>query len=145
MSRRSPATTTRPATTSSEEITARLKRLIEAFNRGDYEGATEIAHPEVEMVRTWEKSSLHGAEALREWLKPDAFHDQQGKLLAVTVVGDKALVHNNLRARGATSGIEVDVDSWAVWTFDADGLVTRVEFFLNHEEDQARAAAGIPA
>jgi hypothetical protein len=32
-----------------------------------------------------------------------------------------------------------------VWTFDADGLVTRVEFFLNHEEDQAREAAGIPA
>jgi hypothetical protein len=97
------------------------------------------------MVRSWEKSSLRGQAALREWLKPDAFEEQQGKLLAVTVAGDKALVHNNLRARGATSGIEVDVDSWAVWTFDADGLVTRVEFFLHHEEDQAREAAGIPA
>jgi hypothetical protein len=97
------------------------------------------------MVRSWEKSSLRGADALREWLKPDAFKEQQAKLLAVTVAGDKVLARQNLRARGATSGIEVDVDSWAVWTFDAEGLVTRVEFFLHHEEDQAHQAAGIPA
>jgi ketosteroid isomerase-like protein len=137
--------TTRPATTSSEEIAATLERLIEAFNRGDYEGATEIAHPDVEMVRSWEKSSLRGADALREWLKPDAFEDQQSKLLGVTVAGDKVLAHQNLRARGASSGIEIDVDSWGVWTFDADGLITRVEFFLQREEDQARQTAGIPA
>jgi ketosteroid isomerase-like protein len=118
---------------------------MEAFSRGDYEAATEIAHPEVELVRSWEKSSLHGPDALREWMKPDAFQDQQGKLLEVTVAGDKALGHQNLRAKGATSGIDIDVNSWCVWTFDADGLVTRVEFFLDHEEDQAREAAGIPA
>jgi hypothetical protein len=97
------------------------------------------------MTRSWEKSPLCGADALREWLKPDAFKEQHGKLLAVTIAGDKALVHQNLRAKGATSGIDIDVDSWAVWTFDADGLVTHVEFFLQHEEDQAREAAGVPA
>jgi hypothetical protein len=96
-------------------------------------------------VRSWEKSSLHGADALREWLKPDAFQEQEGKLLEVTIAGNKALGRQNLRARGATSGIDIDVDSWGVWTFDANGLVTRIEFFLQHEEDQARAAAGLSA
>ena len=40
--------------------------------------------------------------------------------------GDKVLVHQNTRARGAASGIELDIDTWAVWTLDDDGLVTRI-------------------
>jgi ketosteroid isomerase-like protein len=131
-------------TRSSEEITAQLERLTDAFNRGDFEAATAIAHPDVEFVRSWEKLPLRGAAALREWMEPDAFESQQSEILDLTVAGDKVLIHQHFRARGAGSGIDIDIDSWAVWTIDADGLVTRLELFLHHEEDQARAAAGVP-
>ncbi|MFI5026611.1 MAG: hypothetical protein ACHQCI_07685 [Solirubrobacterales bacterium] len=30
------------------------------------------------------------------------------------------------------------VGSWAVWTFDDDGRVTRIETYLEHEENAAR-------
>jgi ketosteroid isomerase-like protein len=136
---------TRPAATSSEEITATIERLIEAFNRGDYEAATAVARPDAEFVRSWEKSSLRGPAAIQAWMEPDAFDKQHTTVLSVTVAGDKALVRQNFRARGATSGIDVDIESWGVWTFGADGLVTRLEVFLHHEEDQAREAAGVPA
>jgi ketosteroid isomerase-like protein len=127
------------------EIEQALRRSHDAFNDNDFEAATALAHPEVEMVRSWEQTPLKGPDALQAWLKPDAFQEQRMKLLEVTVCGDKALVFQNMRAKGAESGIPIDVDSWAVWTFDEDGLVTRVEFFLHHEKDKARAAAGLGA
>jgi hypothetical protein len=30
-----------------------------------------------------------------------------------------------------------------VWTFDEDGLITRIEIYLDREEDKARKAAGL--
>jgi ketosteroid isomerase-like protein len=127
-----------------DELAATLVRLTEAFNRGDYEQATEVAHPDIEFVRNWESTPLRGAEALKQWMKPDAFEEQHTELLGLTAAGDKVLIHQHFRAKGAGSGIGLDVESWAVWTFDADGLVTRLELFLHHEADQARAAAGLP-
>jgi hypothetical protein len=45
--------------------------------------------------------------------------------------------------RGAGSGIEVDDDGWTVWTLNDDGLATRLEFFLDHQEVEALEAAGL--
>ncbi len=59
------------------------------------------------------------------------------------VNGDKVLVRHNTRARGAGSGIELDIDTWAVWTLDDNGLVTRIEGFLIYEESAALEAAGL--
>ncbi len=46
-------------------------------------------------------------------------------------------------AQGAASGIEMDVRTWSVWTFDEDGLIARIEIDLDHEEERAREAAGL--
>ena len=46
-------------------------------------------------------------------------------------------------ARGATSGIELDVLTWSLWTFDGDGLIARIEIYLDREEDKAHEAAGL--
>jgi hypothetical protein len=46
-------------------------------------------------------------------------------------------------ARGASSGIELELVSWSVWTFDDDGLMTRIEIYLDREADRAREAAGL--
>jgi len=28
----------------------------------------------------------------------------------------------------------MDIGAWTVWTLDADGLATRLEFYLDHQE-----------
>jgi hypothetical protein len=34
----------------------------------------------------------------------------------------------------------MEIDSWAVWTFDEDRRITRIETYLDHEEAEARRA-----
>ena len=52
-------------------------------------------------------------------------------------------MRQHTRARGAGSGIELDMEIWAVWTLNDDGLVTRIESFLPHQEADALEAAGL--
>jgi ketosteroid isomerase-like protein len=124
-----------------EEIVARLRRFYEAFNRGDFEAATEVADPAIEFVRPM--GSLHGADALRAWMRPDAFGEQRIEPSEFTVNGNRVLVRNHVRAQGAGSGIEVDLKGWSVWTLNEDGLATRLEFFLDHQGAEALEAAGL--
>jgi ketosteroid isomerase-like protein len=126
-----------------EEIIARLRRFYEAFNRGDFDAATEIAHPEIEFVRAMGQPSLRGADALREWMQPDAFEEQQIEALEFSVNGSMVLVRQHARGRGAGSGIEVDVDFWSVWTLNDDGLATQLEFYLGDQQAEALEAAGL--
>jgi ketosteroid isomerase-like protein len=126
-----------------EEIIARLRRVYEAFNRRDFDTATEIAHPEIEVVRPAGQPVLRGADALRAWMQPDAFEKQQMEALKFRVNGNRVLIRHHITARGAGSGIEVDDDGWTVWTLNDDGLATRLEFYLEHEEDKALEAAGL--
>ena len=65
-------------------------------------------------------------------------------LVDFTISGDKVLVNQRFRGRGAGSGMDMEVDSWAVWTIDETGLATKIEFFLEHGEAEARRAAGLP-
>jgi ketosteroid isomerase-like protein len=126
-----------------EEIIARLRRFDEAFNRGDFDAATEVADPAIEFVRAMGQPPLHGADALRAWMRPDAFEDQRIEAFEFNVNRNKVLVRQRARARGAGSGIEVDVDFWSVWALNDDGLATRLEFYLGHERAEALEAAGL--
>lgn len=73
-------------------------------------------------------------------MEPDAFESQILEPLFFQAADEKVLVHVNGRLRGAGSGIEMEVRSWAVWSFDEDERVTRIEVFLDHEEAAARRA-----
>ena len=126
-----------------EEMIAALRRFHEAFNRGDVEALVQMAHPDIEFVRTGGQSSLKGVAAMREWLKPDAFEEQRLEPLDFRVKGDKVLVRTHATGRGAGSGIEVDVVGWFVWTLDDHGLVKETQVFLPHEEAEALEAAGL--
>jgi ketosteroid isomerase-like protein len=118
-----------------------LRRTFEAFNRGDFDAAVAIAHPEIEFVPPGGQASLRGAAAVRAWMEPDAFEEQRIEPLDFRVQGNKALVRQHAQARGAGSGIELDIENWTIWTFDDDLLVTRLESFLPHEESEALEAA----
>ncbi len=125
------------------EIIARLRRGYEAFNRGDFDAAVEVVHPDVEFISVGAQPPLKGIDRFRAWMEPDAFETQAIEPLELTVVGNKVLVRQHAIARGAASGIEMENDFWSVWTFNEDGLATRVEGFLPHQSAEARRAAGL--
>jgi ketosteroid isomerase-like protein len=120
-----------------------IRRVYDAFNRGDFDAAIANADPEIEFVRPGDLSPLVGRDALRAWMEPDAFETQTVEPLEFTVSGDKILVRQNLKAQGSGSGIEFDIESWTVWTLGDDGHVTRMEVFLDHHREEALEAAGL--
>ncbi|HSJ18714.1 MAG TPA: hypothetical protein VK920_11525, partial [Solirubrobacterales bacterium] len=77
------------------------------------------------------------------WMEPDAFEENVIEPLDFRVKGNKVLVRQHNRARGAESGIEVSETLWTVWTLNDDGLATRVESFPDHQKAAALAAAGL--
>ena len=120
-----------------------VRGVYDAFNRGDFDAAIAVADPRIEFVRPGGLSSLIGVEALRAWMEPDAFETQVVEPLEFTVADNKVLVRQHLKAQGAGSGIELEVESWTVWTLGEDGLVTRMEAFLEHQGEEALEAAGL--
>jgi ketosteroid isomerase-like protein len=126
-----------------QENVEKLRRGYEAFNRGEFDAAIASFHPNVEVFPPGDQAPYRGADKLRAWMEPDAFETQVIEPQEFTVAGNRILVEIDVHARGAGSGIELDLRMWNVWTFDEDGLATRVETFLEHEESKAREAAGL--
>jgi ketosteroid isomerase-like protein len=126
--------------TPDQDLTEVVRRTMDALNRGDFSAAVELAHPEVVFVRPGGLPDVQGAKALRAWMEPDAFESQLTDIRQMETKANRVLVEQHTVARGAGSGIEMGIDSWAVWEFDEDGKVVRVQFLLHHEEDEARRA-----
>jgi ketosteroid isomerase-like protein len=126
----------------SQENVEKLRAAYEAFNHGDFDAAVKLVRPDAEFVRVGVEGPLSGAAAIREWMEPDAFEAQRIEPLDFEVSGNRVLVRQRTTARGAGSGIELDVENWAVFTFD-DGFIVRGEGFLVDEETEARRAAGL--
>ncbi len=127
----------------SQENVERLRSLYEAFNRGDFETVVRGLHSDFEFSRAGGASPVRGPEAMRAWMEPDAIEDQRFEPLDFTVKGNRVLVRQHVTGRGAGSGIEVDGVSFAVFTMDEGGFVTRLQGFQSHEEAEAREAAGV--
>jgi hypothetical protein len=125
---------------SDEQKIERITRLMAMMNAGDFDATVELAHPDVVLVRAGGAGEVRGTDQLRDWMEPDAFESQVNEVLDFETHGDRALVRIRSRARGAGSGIEIDIVAWTVYRFDDEGLMTRVEIFLEHEEDEARRA-----
>jgi hypothetical protein len=123
-----------------DELMEVVRRIMDAFNQGDFGTAVALAHPEVVFARPGGLADLQGVEALREWMEPDAFESQLTEIRGMETVANRVLVDQHSVNRGAGSGIEMSIDTWGVWTFDEDGKITRVQLFLGHEEDEARRA-----
>ncbi len=111
------------------------------MSRENFDTALALVHPDIEFVPPGGQTPLRGAESLRSWMEPDALRDQAVKSLDIVAVADTTiLARQHLAARGASSGIELDVHTWSVWALDDDGLIKRIEIYLDHEEDKARAS-----
>ena len=123
-----------------------VRRWLEAISGDseDFDRAVTLVHRDVVLVPPGDQPPYRGAQSLRRWMEPDAFQEQVVKAFEPVVVRERTILGRQLvMARGAASGIELDVLTWSVWTFDEDGLITRIEIYLDHEEDKAREAAGL--
>lgn len=126
-----------------QEIVDSLRRTYDAFSRGDFDSAIEIADSDVELITTGGFTSLRGATELRAWMEPVTIENVSMEPEHFEVVGDNVLVHQLSRGRGVESGISVEMRFWTVWTINEAGLVTRIVAFRNDEEAEARDAAGL--
>jgi ketosteroid isomerase-like protein len=124
------------------EIIERLRRLLDAYSRGDFDAAVENLHPEVELVPPGGQSMIKGVEKIRAWMEPDALY-QTTEPLEFRFAGNKVLVKLHTKMRGAGSGIEADFVQSSVWTFNEAGVITRFEMYLPSEEPEALEAAGL--
>jgi ketosteroid isomerase-like protein len=127
-----------------QDLIARVREIVDAVNRGDFDAAAALAHPEVVIARAGGLPDMTGREVLRAWMEPDAFESQTYELLEAQEAGHRVLTRIRTVARGAGSGIDMEVFTWSVWTFDQDGMIVRSEYFLDHDEAAAREAAGLP-
>jgi ketosteroid isomerase-like protein len=123
-----------------DELIERLRQAHEAFNRGDFDAVLELFDPDVQVVRFGDQQDLRGVQDLREWMEPDAFESQTLEPTKFEVTGNRVLVHTHAIARGAGSGLEMEIDTFNLWTFDGSGKVVRIDAFLGHEEAAARQA-----
>lgn len=117
--------------------TRRLRQGIDAFNRGDHEAllaqlTEDVAWKRVDGLPD-QGGVIHGRAAVREFLKPDVFAAAHFELLEIVEAADTVLVHGRFQARGAGSGIELGVDAYVVYWFEA-GLVRRVENWRRRED-----------
>jgi ketosteroid isomerase-like protein len=127
-----------------EQMIDAVREINEALNRGDFDRAIQIADPEIVFVRTGGLPELHGAEAVRAWMEPDAFESQTYEMLDQEVNGDRLLTRQHTKARGAGSGIDMELEALTLWTFNDAGRIARVQIFFIDQVDEARRALRAP-
>jgi ketosteroid isomerase-like protein len=133
----------------SQENVDLLRRITEAFDRGDLEHALALADPppEFEFVPSGVlipdlASVQRGPEGLRRlaewlWAEFDDFHVEAHEFIDA---GDQVFVSATLRGRGKHSGAETSWDVWGVWTV-REGRAGRWQGYTDH--DEALEAAGL--
>jgi ketosteroid isomerase-like protein len=117
--------------------TERLLEGIGAFNRGDHEAVLAQLTEDVEWKRVDglpdQGGVIHGRQAVRELLRPEAFAAAHFEPLEIVEAGDTLLVRGRFHARGAGSGIELGVEAYVVYWFEG-GLVRQVENWRRRED-----------
>jgi ketosteroid isomerase-like protein len=129
----------------SQENVEVVRKVIDAFNRGDLDAWLGFLSPEV----VWESLPLpgfrdvyRGRTEAREWreLLLEVF-DFHLEIDEITALGDdRVLMAASGRGRGRGSGIPVERTSWEI-TWLADGLIARRQVFWTR--DEALEAAGL--
>jgi ketosteroid isomerase-like protein len=125
-----------------EEDLARLKRGFELYNEGNYDGLEGLISPDVVVERVGAQPPIKGWPAFRAFQEPDAFAWQRLDPLEWTVNGQKVLIRLHVRAKGAASGVELDITGWMVWTI-RDGV--GVHLLNTTDEREAREFLAEPA
>lgn len=125
---------------SRKELIERIEAGYEAFNRGDFEAASALFHPDIVWNRVAEvERPVRGAEAARGLIEPQVFATQRNEIHSIEFIGDHVLVEATFHGVGAASGIELNERAFHLWRM-RDGQVVEFSYFL--ERADALAAAG---
>jgi uncharacterized protein len=130
----------------SSENVELLRSGYDAFNRGDLDAVFKLLDPEIELVtadRVPFAGTYRGHDDVRDLLR-----DQQEVFGEITMepyeffeAGDRVVAFVRQRARGQTSGAEIEIVVGHLWTV-RDGRAVHFEGFP--EREKALEAAGLP-
>jgi ketosteroid isomerase-like protein len=122
-----------------------VRRLIEAWSRGDYPAALDSIDPniEVDAELAVDLSGTHrGRRRLAEMVEAfwRDFEDQRTEIEEIEEVGSDVVVGVRFFGRGKRSGVETEVHLWHVWTV-RDGKAVRWQILRTRREAMAIAGA----
>jgi ketosteroid isomerase-like protein len=121
------------------------RKSIDLYEAGDFDALAEMAHPDVE-VHDWPEAAdpqvYRGATAIEdareEWGK--AWESVRAVPLDFVEVEDRVLVVMRTIARGRGSSIDVEMETFGVYTF-RDRQILKLQYFTDRES--ALEAAGL--
>jgi ketosteroid isomerase-like protein len=133
----------------SEELVEKVRRSVDAWNRGDVDGWLEPAHPEIEWISEIARR-MEGAERVYRGLAEvrdywDDWHATWDVHIDITQTydaGDTVVAVANLKTRGEASGIDLERPIAYVFEFE-DGRAHRVRSYFDPQE--ALDVAGVDA
>jgi ketosteroid isomerase-like protein len=130
----------------SEENVEIVRRAVEAFNRGDFEGVTAEFAPEFEYVASGVIPGVGGVYRAPQgytsfmeafWGEFDELGAEVNELIDA---GDRVLLSLTVQGRGKQSGVETAWDFWQVYAV-RDSMVVRGQGYMSR--DEALEAAGL--
>jgi ketosteroid isomerase-like protein len=123
-----------------------VQAAFEAYFRGDEPTMLELMDPDIVVTQFPEQPDVrpyHGHEgmeqAVAEWT--GTWNDYSVKVIGMREVGERVFVALHQRGRGKGSGIEMEGQTYFVFTLRA-GKVVRWQMFSS--EEQALEAAELP-
>jgi ketosteroid isomerase-like protein len=124
-----------------------VRRGLDGWNRGDVNAWLESVHPEIEWssaiarrVEGTETVWRGRAEMRRFWEEWHSVWDLAIDVSEIRDLGDTVLALGRIRARGKTSGVDLDEAVGYVFEFD-EGLIRKSRAYLDPSE--ALEAAGL--
>ena len=125
----------------SQENVEVVRRLWDAFARGDLDGVFALSDPHVVMV-TLEERPLYGRDAVREnherWI--ETWEDADATVEEAVGIRDHVFLVGRISGRGRASGVEVEARMYDAYTL-RNGKILRVDEFRTRAE--ALEAAGL--
>jgi ketosteroid isomerase-like protein len=123
-----------------------IREAFDAFERGDEPAMLALMDPDIVATQFPEQPDVrpyHGHDGLRQvmsdWI--GAWDDWSLTVKEMREIGDHVFVALDQRARGRTSGVAVQIDTWFVFTVSS-GLVTRWQMFTSEEQALEATRAG---
>jgi ketosteroid isomerase-like protein len=115
-----------------------VRRIFGAWNRGDYAEGLALIDPEIEieaMHESFHSGTYRGHAGMYELLQDfwAQFDDRRSEVTESVDAGDDVFISVLFRGRGKSSGTEVEMRHWQVWTL-RDGKVVRWRTFPTRQE-----------
>ena len=117
-----------------------VRRSLDAWDRGDFDGFVQDWHPESEFFSAFmvqgegDMRAFRGLQGMRQyWDEWHSLWDLRVEVSETRDLGDTVLVVAGMKVRGKGSGVEIESPLAYVYEFD-DGLFRKVHTYLNLTE-----------